>query len=348
MITLLLSFTACGNVIYDDEGNCSEEDKPTPTPETVYRLKFRYDMNMKYADAFAHEVKSVNVYAFDKSGLLVWQKAEKGSALAADGYAMKLDLEPGDYQLIAWCGLDNNAEDGESFSVPTMTVGQSRIEELQCKLNRKYTDAAQAYTDADLYPLYHGSLAVNLPVSEDGEERDYTMSLTKDTHHLRVILQHLSGKAVDVGDFTFTIEGGNGWLNYDNSLIKDEQIIYNAWNKEAGTVSSDTSEEEQTEAITTVNVAIADLTVGRMLVGDKLTLVIRNSSGGEVVRVPFIDYALLVKGKYNESMTDQEYLDRQDEYTMTFFLDEKDDWFSAYILIQSWRVVLSDHDLGEE
>lgn len=344
-MTLLLSFTACGNVIYDDEGDCTE---PEPTLAS-YSLKLRYDMNMKYADAFAHEVKSVSVYAFDSNGLLIWQKSDKGSALANDGYAMTLDLQPGDYQLVAWCGLDNDGERNESFSVPSMTVGQSHITDLQCKLNRKYDSAGQAYTDEDLYSLYHGSLAVSLPKDDNGGEYDYTMSLTKDTHHLRVILQHLSGKAVNADDFTFTIEGTNGWMNYDNSLLEDEKIIYNAWNTESGFASSDTSDKGETEstgAITTVNVAIADLTVGRMMTTDKLTLVIRNSKCDEVVRIPFIDYALLVKGKYNEVMTDQEYLDRQDEYTMTFFLDENDEWYDAYIYILSWKVVLSNQDLG--
>jgi hypothetical protein len=33
-------------------------------------------------------------------------------------------------------------------------------------------------------------------------------------------------------------------------------------------------------------------------------------------------------------MSDQEYLDRQDEYSMTFFLDEGE-WVSSYILINS-------------
>lgn len=65
---------SCDSVIYDGEGDCS----------VTYRVAFRYDRNMKWADAFAHEVKSVHLYAFDKNGTLVWQNAEKGEALAAD------------------------------------------------------------------------------------------------------------------------------------------------------------------------------------------------------------------------------------------------------------------------
>ena len=50
------------------------------------------------------------------------------------------------------------------------------------------------------------------------------------------------------------------------------------------------------------------------------------------------------KGNYNKNMSDQEYLDRQDEYTMTFFLDEGE-WLSSVIIINSWRVVINEEDI---
>lgn len=86
MVMLSLGIlTSCDSMVYDYEGDCS----------VTYRLKFRYDMNLKWADAFANEVKSVNVYAFDEKGVLVWQKAERGAALASADYAMTLDLPAG-------------------------------------------------------------------------------------------------------------------------------------------------------------------------------------------------------------------------------------------------------------
>ena len=58
---LLLPLVSCSDWIYDEEGDCT----------VYYRLRFRYDMNLKWADAFAKEVTSVHVYAFDESGVLV-------------------------------------------------------------------------------------------------------------------------------------------------------------------------------------------------------------------------------------------------------------------------------------
>ena len=45
-------------------------------------------------------------------------------------------------------------------------------------------------------------------------------------------------------------------------------------------------------------------------------------------------------------MDDQEYLDRQDEYNLVFFLDADGDWLSSSIIINSWKVVLSETGLG--
>jgi hypothetical protein len=54
----------------------------------------------------------------------------------------------------------------------------------------------------------------------------------------------------------------------------------------------------------------------------------------------------MVKGKANSGMSDQEYLDREDEFVMTFFLDEKGDWVSSHVVINSWHLVLNEGDLN--
>ena len=93
-IVCALTLLGCDSVIYDGEGDCSVN----------YRVKFRYDMNLKFADAFAHEVESVTLYLLDGGGRVVWQRTESGEALGKEGYAMEVDVAPGTYDLLAWCG----------------------------------------------------------------------------------------------------------------------------------------------------------------------------------------------------------------------------------------------------
>lgn len=337
-LACMLTLSSCSNSwIYDDEGDCS----------VYYRLKFRYDRNLKWADAFANEVSSVHLYAFDQSGVLVWHREEQVEQSTADSYSMLLDLPAGDYRLLAWCGLRNGGERQESFTVPEVHIGETRMEQLQCAMNRRH-DESGAYSDERLYRLFHGSLDVSLPVNNDGGSYDYTMYLTKNTNHIRIILQHLSGEDVDAGKFTFSIDDENGLMAHDNGLMEDENITYRPWKQQSGEAGVG---KDNMRGIINVRGAIADLTVGRMMETHrrKMMLTIANSQGDTVARIPVIDYALLAKDyyeeEYNHIMSDQEFLDREDDYVMTFFLDENNRWINSQILIHSWRVVVSNVDI---
>ena len=332
-----IAFPSCDSWLYEEEGDCS----------VYYRLKFRYDMNLKWADAFANEVSSVHLYAFDPSGVLVWQKAEQIDPATAENYSMLLDLPAGDYKLLAWCGLQNDGERKESFSVPEARVGETRMEQLQCALNRQH-DESGAYSEEHLYRLFHGTKDVSLPVNEDGGSYEYTIPLIKNTNHVRVILQHLSGEDVNKEDFIFRIDDENGLMAHDNELMPDENINYRPWdiqNVEAGIG------KDGTRAISNVKGLVADFTVGRLIETHrkKMILAIDTKDGKEVARIPVIDYALMGKeyyeNEYRYPMDEREYLDRMDECVMTLFLDENRRWVSSVIQILSWRVVLSNVDI---
>ena len=312
-----------------------------------YRLKFRYDMNLKWADAFANEVTSIHLYAFDKSGVLAWQKAEQIVPGTAENYSMLLDLPAGDYKLLAWCGLQNDGEQDESFSVPEARVGETRMEQLQCALNRQH-DESGAYSNEHLYRLFHGVLDVSLPVNDDGGSYEYIMSLIKNTNHIRVILQHLSGVDVNKDDFIFRIDDENGLMAYDNELLEDENINYRPWdvqNVEAG-IGMDGN-----RAVSNVKGLVADFTVGRLIETHrkKMILAIDTKDGKKVARIPVMDYALMGKEYYEKEyrypMNERQFLDRLDECVMTLFLDENNNWVSSVIQILSWRVVLSNVDI---
>lgn len=332
----LLALASCQSWIYEDEGDCTVR----------YRLRFRYEMNLKWADAFANEVTSVHLYAFDRDGILVWQQSERIAAATAGDYSMELGLAAGDYRLLAWCGLVNDGAAGESFTVPEAVEGQTRIEELQCSLSR-LRDRDGAYSKDRLYRLFHGTMEVSLPDSQDGRTYDYTMYLTKDTNHVRVILQHLSGKDVDADQFTFRIHDDNGLMAHDNSLVTDETIGYRPWATRSGQASIG---KDDTRAIISVNGAIADFTVGRLTEEHRHRMLLTISSDGHTVAtIPVIDYALLAREYYQEEygheMSEQEFLDREDDYVLTLFLDENNEWISSQILIHAWRIVPSNVEI---
>ncbi|MEE0235701.1 MAG: FimB/Mfa2 family fimbrial subunit, partial [Bacteroidales bacterium] len=51
----MLAGSSCVNgLIFEGEGDCG----------VYYRIRFKYDYNIKFADAFANEVNSVALYVF--------------------------------------------------------------------------------------------------------------------------------------------------------------------------------------------------------------------------------------------------------------------------------------------
>ena len=330
MVAAALAASSCQDgFIFEGEGDCG----------TYYRIRFRYDYNIKFADAFAAEVNSIALYVFDENDVLVEEIATTDKkALSSGNFEIPLELQPGKYTLMAWGGLMNE----ESFDMLADTkVGVTRREELQVRMHRQHDEDGKARVSEDLLPLYHGTMPLEVKALPGTFTE--TMSLKKNTNVIRILLHEMSGHDVDADKFIFEINDSNGLYDCDNNLLDDEMITYSAWHQSTGSADVD---DTDVKAVTSVSVALAELTIGRMRAGDSPVLHIKDRETGEdVFRIPVADYALLVKGYYRQGMGDQEYLDRQDEYTMTFFLDEGK-WVSSVIYINSWRVVLNNSELN--
>lgn len=323
------SVNSC-NSVFEPEGDCSVH----------YQVKFKYDMNMKFADAFSNTVSYVTVQVYDPvTGKLVMKQTQGGEALKQEGYTMELkDLKPGTYDIVAWCG--DGLQEG-NFTVPEASEGTSAMEELTCAMKRK----EGGLVNEDTGQLYHGKARVEFEDTYGTHVK--TLSLTKNTNVVRVVLQHLSGLDVNPADFTFEIKDENGFMAHDNTVLDDEVLTYNPWSVTAGSAGVD-ADIYGTKAQTSVSVALAEFTVGRLVTENNPVLSIYNvkEDNKRILAIPLKDYALLVKGYYNRAMSDQEYLDRQDEYNLTFFLDEYGNWLSSRIVINSWHLVLQDTGLN--
>ena len=340
LLLIVMTLSSCDNgFIYEKMADCT----------VTYNVNFRYDRNLKWANAFANEVKSVRLYTFDEDGIFVKKYERSGEELQKDDFRIQLDLNPGNYRLLAWCGVDN-PEAKQNFTIPEAIEGLTTLQDVTCQLKRYEDEINQAYSDDRLEFMFHGRLDVDLPApSPGGGDYLYTIPLTKDTNHVRVVLQHLSGEDVDVSQYSFRIEDANGFYAHDNSVLEDEVLTYRSYKKSQGEASI--VKGETTKATVKSKTAIADMSVARLMAdrNQNMHLTVTNDKGEDIARIPVIDYALLTKDYYEEAyghkMTDQEFLDREDEYVLTLFLDENYNWYSAEIYINSWRVVFHDYDV---
>ena len=316
---------ACGSV-FDDEGDCDPR----------YYVRFVYDMNMLYADAFATQVGSVDLYVFNTETGEVRHFSDQGEALASGSYRMPLNLAPGKYEFVAWCGLADNDND---FTVPQSATAP---EGLTCTMARSY-DGAVAYSGRDLHAVFHGSLTAELPNAEG--EHVYTVKLTKDTNNINLSLNHRAG-ALDPSRFEVTMTDDNGLMAYDNSLLTDEPIEYRPWDLRSGTLKeaedtdtrADAADDEGTEG----GFLIAELSTARLMANHNSRITITDKETGKVVfSIPFIQWALTLRsGKYH-NMGEQEYLDREDDYNLMVFLDDdnKEGWLAVAIYINGWHII---------
>lgn len=331
-----LMLTGCSGLIYQDEGDCDPH----------YKVKFIYDMNMSFADAFPRQVSAVTLYLVNpETGKIVWQKHESGDALAQPGYLMDVDgVEPGTYTLIAWAGKGHKTH----FSVTDTDIHT----DLHCRLlTKQHPELGTAYHNEDLDPLFHGKLELQEFTDRQGTHV-FTVPLTKDTNNIQVVLQHLSGAKVDASQLTFTITDRNAHMNWDNSLVKDADspVTYYHWDRRqaVGTIISPELGIEQSHSA-----AKAELSVARLMDMEDPMLTVTRPDGTDVFSIHLLDWCRAFKSQHLQSMltkgratmSDQEFFDRQDDWHFAFFLDDGDRWIDSYIFIESFKVVEQHVDL---
>lgn len=323
-----MMMAGCDSVIYDDMDECTQ----------TYLLEFKYDYNILEADAFSSQVKSVNVWAFDSQGKLAWKGSEAGAALAAPGYRMRIDLLPGRYSFLAWCGLSDN----DPFRLATYEPAS--MEELKVHLQTQTDGAEKLYCDKELAGLFHGVKEdVTLRVEKSEHVRQtVTMPLMKDTKTVRLMLQHLDGSPIERRDFSVSISDNNQNLDWNNSVMPGEWFEYRPWFTNYGQITTPARTIDDGRTITSVASLLFELSTSRLRAGnhDVMLTVHRNWDDRDIIRIPLIDYLLLVKGHYNERYSDQEYLDRMDQFNIVFFIDANSNWYLAQgIIINGWAVV---------
>lgn len=336
-VLLVMGMTSCDALnIFDDEGDCDPH----------YYLQFVFDRNMLYndnyqigADAFAAQVGSVDVYIFDaETGDFVARFTDAGTHLREYGYRLPIEVEPGEYDIIAWCGLADNED---HFTIPENV---SNMSDLTCRMVRDTDENQVVYNDKCLNALFHGKISHIFP-DEEGDHYA-TIHLTKDTNYIQLALHHRSGE-LDPKRFDITMEDTNGYLAHDNSLIADDTIQYRPWNIMGGVVNmGDDIDTRAAEDGT--GFFVAELSTSRLMADHNPILKVTDKETGNIVfSLPLVKYVVMMKSQRYSKMEAQEYLDREDEHEVIVFLENKNNgsegddegWYAVEIVINGWHIV---------
>ena len=310
-----------------------------PSCETIYEdldpcphgvsLRFIYDYNMEYANAFPKKVDCLTLLIYDDKGNYVDTRTVTGPELGDEAYRMRLDLASGNYRFVAYGGM---ACDKSSFSFVQTPAAGTKHGDLRAALDE---DCLTVPARKNLHGMYWGELSM-ATADMYGEG---VVEMMKNTNNIRIVLQQMNGDPVDDKDFEFRITDDNTLFGADNDLISDGTVTYTPWAQ--GQASTGVTDDERE-----VVVAYAEMSTSRLMTKNSPKLIVtRKEDGANVIDIPLIRYLLLLKSDLYAQMPSQEFLDRESEWSLIFFLDKSGAWIRTYIKINDWTVRINDSDL---
>lgn len=360
-----IALTTMSSCIKEDMDDC-------PPAISKVALQFDYTYNVKQADAFAAEVKNINVYAFDENGKFFDSYIESREKFET-GHTMEITgLKDGKYTFVCLARdrqVMSRAEDDEmEFSFASLTPGVSTIDDLTERMGKD--NGEEIKNDKEFAALYTAKTQVDFQrLNQNGNEGTVvtsTLSLMKCTKTYRIVLLPYENDQADFKpeNFDVRIEGSAAWLDHKGEKVKNEGITYLPYNMERRAnydgAHTEVNEEPVDQAL------IYDLSSSRMFERQNDRRAVRD--GDEInyddKRIIITDlrdkdnpvelfnhslpwFLALCGEKVNQNWEDQEYLDREDHYVLMFYVSDKRDYnMITKVNVNGWNVNIKDTELG--
>lgn len=360
-----IALTTMSSCIKEDMDDC-------PPAKSKVALQFDYTYNVKQADAFAAEVKNINVYAFDENGKFFDSYIESREKFET-GHTMEITgLKDGKYTFVCLARdrqVMSRAEDDEmEFSFASLTPGVSTIDDLTERMGKDNGEGIK--NDKEFAALYTAKTQVDFQrLNQNGNEGTVvtsTLSLMKCTKTYRIVLLPYENDQADFKpeNFDVRIEGSAAWLDHNGEKVKNERITYLPYNMERRAnydgAHTEVNEEPVDQAL------IYDLSSSRMFERQSDRRAVRDGDKSiyDDKRIIITDlrdkdhpielfnhslpwFLALCGEKVNQNWDDQEYLDREDHYVLMFYVSDKRDYnMITKVNVNGWNVNIKDTELG--
>lgn len=360
-----IALTTMSSCIKEDMDDC-------PPAISKVALQFDYTYNVKQADAFAAEVKNINVYAFDENGKFFDSYIESREKFET-GHTMEITgLKDGKYTFVCLARdrqVMSRAEDDEmEFSFASLTPGVSTIDDLTERMGKD--NGEEIKNDKEFAALYTAKTQVDFQrLNQNGNEGTVvtsTLSLMKCTKTYRIVLLPYENDQADFKpeNFDVRIEGSAAWLDHNGEKVKNERITYLPYNMERRAnydgAHTEVNEEPVDQAL------IYDLSSSRMFERQNDRRAVRdgdknNYDDKRIIITDLRDkdnpielfnhslpwFLALCGEKVNPNWDDQEYLDREDHYVLMFYVSDKRDYnMITKVNVNGWNVNIKDTELG--
>ena len=332
-------------------------------------LQFDYTYNVKQADAFAAEVKNINVYAFDENGKFFDSYIESREKFET-GHTMEITgLKDGKYTFVCLARdrqVMSRAEDDEmEFSFTQLTPGVSTINDLQEEMGKK--DGEASVNNKKFTALYTAQTSLDFRGNQDTYGNLSLMKCTK-TYRIVMLPYENDQPGFTPDNFDVRIKGSAALLDYKGDKVKDangveqnKPITYVPYNEKLVVNSSGNTQVEGEEIDKAL---VYDLSSSRMFERNDDQVSTRSGSEYDDKRIVITDkrinkvifnhslpwfLSLCASDRYGKDWSDQQYLDRQDHYTLVFYVPAPSSTYSmdARIKVNNWVLNLQNTDLGK-
>ena len=313
---LVLVLTSC---MKDDVTDCD------------VKIRFSYTYNMKNANAFSEEVTEVGIWIFDEEQRMVDHYSAQKQYWNNEDCLSIPHLHKGNYTFVAMARSGDADGEFSDYEISKLSEGMP-LDSLWAKLQRSERGNNACRLNAFLIGTQE--------VAITGQAQHLTISMMKCTNTLRVLLMPVDeGENLTDDQLDFSIEGKNGWLTYDGSTYREDRLIYRPYYQA-------TLRENGGTRGTVRQVVVAELSTSRILYEQEPRLIVRHKESG--VEIMNINLAWLLSlqaiGEHQAEWSSQEYLDRQDEYALTFIVSGQT-WLQSRIIVNGWVLSLSDVEL---
>lgn len=373
------AFQSC-SMVNEDLEPCA------PKPNNFVKVNFVYDYNMQQVDLLNDHVGSVYLYVFDKDGVYKFRHSALKADMSPNNidFSMTFDttyLPIGNaYKLVA-IAQGNHAGYISSLETPGFTLqhemvpGVSTIEDYRLKLDRDddgtydfgiinykdtYGDNRQMIDtlwstkpnqvqDLDIPYIEYRPSATQLPDTY----QEVTIPLMRITNAVKVNIVHDQFTAdTNPDEYNIDIDfpNGNGTIGFTGTTYPVQELWYRALRKTTKQYQQKQNgaqydaEYPATRAGTTYCIE-SQFGVSRMQTTDGCSLQIRNARTGVLI-AKIDDFAAWLAEYFDHRFDDQEFLDREYDFTVDIHLDDLGniDWYQIGCSILGWgkRVQLLD------
>lgn len=305
-------------------GSCSMFHDDLPQCRQKVTVRLNYTRNVDGTDKFDEQVHCAKVLLYDGDGVFIDQYDYDSTE------GLSVTLPAGNYHAVAYGGMgcdradflfSNPLEEGHNYtSLETYLSGTRAAESAK-----------------DLHDHFH-AMGDFMVKNTDVGEVSATFDMTKNTNRFRVEISYNDGMPVGTGDFSCVMTADNGVTDHKNDIVaQGEAITYRAHSEGTGTTENASGDM--------VPGIWEEFTTGRLTNDMDVHLRIVPSWGSNTIDLPLIDYLDEIRRKDLGDMSLQDYLDRQDRWTIKITVEPNNHLAVVVsVKINDWKVVVNGYD----